>query len=139
MKTLRKLAVIPALAATLTLAACAGGGRPSASDLQDAMKSGLEKQGMTTMLSEDLVNKMTDCMATKLHESDISDESLSKMVEAAKNGEDQVEYKDEAEKKKTEDIITDVSKQCGDDLQDQIMEEMGGGAGGAGEIAPPSN
>lgn len=126
MKNLRKLAVIPALAATLTLAACAGG-RPSVDDIKSAMTTALEKQGMTSMLSEEIVGKMTDCMATKMHESEISDETLSRMVEAAKKGEDQVEYKDEEEKKKTEDIIADVSTQCGEDLQDEIMQEMGGG------------
>lgn len=122
---LRKLAVIPAIAAALTMSACAAQ-RPSADDLKEAMHQVLEKQGMSSMLDQQTMDSFTTCMSEKLHASDIEDDVLNKMVEAAKKGEDQIEYKDQAQKNKSEEIVTQVGEQCGQELKDQITENLGG-------------
>ena len=131
MKTLRKLAVIPALAAALSMAACSGMGRPSVSDLQDAMKVGLEKSGnpMLGQLDDDVKDKLTQCMAEKFHDSDLKDETLRKAVEAAKKGEEVAEVEPE-EKKKAEEISQQAGVDCAEKFSDEIMGGMGGGANG---------
>lgn len=131
MKTLRKLAVIPALAATLSMAACSGMGRPSVSDLQEAMKVGLEKSGnpMLGQLDDDVKDKLTQCMAEKFHDSDLKDETLRKAVEAAKKGEEVAEVEPE-EKKKAEEISQQAGVDCAEKFSDEIMGGMGGGANG---------
>lgn len=131
MKTLRKLAVIPALAAALSMAACSGMGRPSVSDLQDAMKVGLEKSGnpMLGQLDDDVKDKLTQCMAEKFHDSDLKDETLRKAVEAAKKGEEVAEVEPE-EKKKAEEISQQAGMDCAEKFSDEIMGGMGGGANG---------
>ena len=132
MKTLRKLAVIPALAAALSMAACSGMGRPSVSDLQDAMKVGLEKSGnpMLGQLDDDVKDKLTQCMAEKFHDSDLKDETLRKAVEAAKKGEEVAEVEPE-EKKKAEEISQQAGMDCAEKFSDEIMGGMGGGANGS--------
>lgn len=131
MKTLRKLAVIPALAAALSMAACSGMGRPSVSDLQEAMKVGLEKSGnpMLGQLDDDVTDKLTQCMAEKFHDSDLKDETLRKAVEAAKKGEEVAEVEPE-EKKKAEEISQQAGMDCAEKFSDEIMGGMGGGANG---------
>lgn len=131
MKTLRKLAVIPALAAALSMAACSGMGRPSVSDLQDAMKVGLEKSGnpMLGQLDDDVKDKLTQCMAEKFHDSDLKDETLRKAVEAAKKGEEVAEV-DPEEKKKAEEISQSAGMECAEKFSDEIMGGMGGGMDG---------
>lgn len=131
MKTLRKLAVIPALAAALSMAACSGMGRPSVSDLQEAMKVGLEKSGnpMLGQLDDDVKDKLTQCMAEKFHDSDLKDETLRKAVEAAKKGEEVAEVEPE-EKKKAEEISQQAGMDCAEKFSDEIMGGMGGGANG---------
>lgn len=132
MKTLRKLAVIPALAAALSMAACSGMGRPSVSDLQEAMKVGLEKSGnpMLGQLDDDVKDKLTQCMAEKFHDSDLKDETLRKAVEAAKKGEEVAEVEPE-EKKKAEEISQQAGMDCAEKFSDEIMGGMGGGANGS--------
>ena len=132
MKTLRKLAVIPALAAALSMAACSGMGRPSVSDLQEAMKVGLEKSGnpMLGQLDDDVTDKLTQCMAEKFHDSDLKDETLRKAVEAAKKGEEVAEV-DPEEKKKAEEISQNAGMECAEKFSDEIMGGMGGMDGGA--------
>lgn len=117
----RKLAVIPALTATLGLAACAGAGRPSVEDIKDAMQQVMpaDLEG----IDQAVIDDMTDCMAKGMHESDISDQTLNDMVEAAKKGEDQVVYSNEEEKAEAEKITTDLSMQCAE-------EAMGDPTGG---------
>lgn len=111
----RKLIVVPALLATLPLAACAGASRPSVEELKSALTSAMPE---LSSLGGDAATRdaLIDCVATKLHASDeISDKTLSSMVDAAKAGETDVAYASEEEKTKAESEMENIGTTCAEE------------------------
>jgi len=71
--------LIPAVTLLVALAACGGGGgRPSTSEIADALKGDDSPLGaVTESASDDVV----DCIAKALHDSDVSDDALQAPVD----------------------------------------------------------
>ncbi|KAB2805486.1 hypothetical protein ACIRN4_14930 [Pimelobacter simplex] len=79
---LKLAATAAALAVTLT--ACGGGGRPSQDDVAGAIKD--QVGGSSSALSD----KVIDCIAKKVVDSDLSDKTLNKLVDNDKGSSDEL-------------------------------------------------
>jgi hypothetical protein len=80
----KKLVAVAALAA-VSLTACGGGGRPSQDEISKAMKEQISKMSGGAALTDDQL----DCFAKALEESDLSDDTLNKMVDGKDGSSDE--------------------------------------------------
>ena len=69
----KRLALV-AVTSILAFTAACGGGRPSTGQLSEAIQ---EESGSSAAITEEIA----DCLAEKLQESDISDDTLQKVVD----------------------------------------------------------
>ncbi|MBM7518090.1 hypothetical protein [Nocardioides nitrophenolicus] len=92
-----KLATTAALLA-VALSACGGGGRPSQSEVADAIKDQLP--GGSSAVTDDVI----DCIAKAVVDSDLSDDTLNKMVDDDKGSSEEVS--------KATEVITKASTDC---------------------------
>ncbi|WP_312674971.1 hypothetical protein [Microbacterium sp.] len=99
---LRLLAIAPAAALALSLAACAGESRPSVDEVAD----GIQKVFEGTPQEEAMTDDAATCLAEALVDSDLSDETLVYIAD----GEDK--QRDEADKALTTQIIQDNLQDC---------------------------
>jgi hypothetical protein len=76
---MKKIVALLTLLAVLT--ACGGGGRPSEDEIADAMKKNTEFSQLTDGASD----KVIDCLAKALHDSDLSDDALQALVDGDKD------------------------------------------------------
>jgi hypothetical protein len=99
---MKKTLVAGAAVLALALSACGGGGgRPSEDEIAKTMKDQISKLGGdSSMLTDDVVN----CIAKKVHDSDLSDSTLNKMVDDKKGSSD--------ETSKATQVIADATTSC---------------------------
>lgn len=109
MKQWRKVALIPALISALALTACASEPRPSVEEIKQAFH---KSAGDTSGADPELLDSTFECMAKEVHESDLSDQTVNDLVKAAEEGESQVEYSSEDEKKLAEKVVTEGTEKC---------------------------
>ncbi|UUW91610.1 hypothetical protein [Pimelobacter simplex] len=95
---LKLVATAAALAVTLT--ACGGGGRPSQSDVADAIKDQIP--GDSSVLTDDVI----DCIAKAVVDSDLSDDTLNKMVDNDKGSSKELNDASEVISKASADCVT---------------------------------
>jgi len=95
---------VPA-ALLLALSACGGGGRPSVSDIQN---------WITTASKGQVTKTQAKCAAKVIHDSDISDGTLSKLVDTKKESDlDALDKVSSSDKKAAEAIDDKISKCLG--------------------------
>lgn len=100
----RKLAI--ALAASVVLAGCGGGGgddRPSVDEISNVLTEGGEIGGDDVSIPEE----QADCVAKAFHESELSDDALNAMVDKDEDYE-----ASEADEKVLSDISTGILADC---------------------------
>lgn len=100
----RKLAI--ALAASVVLAGCGGGGgddRPSVDEISNVFTEGGEIGGDDVSIPEE----QADCVAKAFHESELSDDALNAMVDKDEDYE-----ASEADEKVLSDISTGILADC---------------------------
>lgn len=126
MKNLRKLAIIPALAATLAMTACSAG-RPSVDELQTALSQSFEQEAgaLADQLPANVKQELTKCMAEKIHSSDLKDDTIRKVVDAANKGESIITGLEQEEKNKLDSISQTAATECGEQVQDQMTNTGG--------------
>ncbi|TQK73209.1 MULTISPECIES: hypothetical protein [unclassified Nocardioides] len=91
--------VSSAVLLAVTLSACGGGGRPSQDEVADAIKDQIP--GGSSALTDDVI----DCIAKAVVDSDLSDETLNKMVDNDKGSSDEVSDASEVIGKASADCI----------------------------------
>lgn len=102
MNTSRSLIAISFAALALSLTACAGEPRPTADEVADGIYEIFEEQGQSDVITEDV----SQCLAEKLVDSDVSDETLQYIAD----GKDQ--QKDEDDKELVTKILTSAETEC---------------------------
>lgn len=109
MKQWRKFAIVPAVISALALTACAGAERPSVDEIKQAFH---KSAGDTAGADPELLDKTFECMAERIHASELSDQTLSDLVKDAEEGKTQTVYSSEEEKDLAEKIVMEATEQC---------------------------
>jgi hypothetical protein len=104
---LRRLAVVPMIGAALALTACSGAAeRPTADELKDAM---IEQVGDSVPgLDDAQQDEFFTCVAQGMVDSDISDETLNKVLND--------EQGTSEEQNEVTEVVTEISTDCATDI-----------------------
>ena len=76
----RKFGVVVAGAALLLTSACGGGDRPSADDVSKSLTDG-KAGGLMNLPANTLTDKVADCLAKAIVDSDLSDDAVNALVD----------------------------------------------------------
>lgn len=93
---------LPLAALAFSLAACGGPSRPTSDQVADGLQKVFTEQGQSDLVTDDVAS----CLADKLVESDLSNETLGYIAA----GEDR--QKNESDKALTTQIISDNVQDC---------------------------
>jgi hypothetical protein len=80
----RKIGLVVASAALLLTSACGGGGRPSVDDVSKSLTDG-KAGGLMNLPSGTLTDKVADCLAKAIVDSDLSDDAVNALVDGDKD------------------------------------------------------